>query len=135
MPDDAATVMVVGPKKPFLASEIDTLFRYIDKGGKVLFFLDPETNSGLEKPIEERLGVIFGNNWVLENNPLTQLMGGKPYIPLMSWVDQQHPIMAAFKDQIVAMPFPIVRSVQVSSPKNGRNHSKRIDQNRCRKLG
>ena len=116
IPEDAAAVMIVGPKKPFLPSEIDTIFRYIDKAGKVLFFIDPDTNSGLEKPIEERLGITLGNNWVLENNPLTQLMGGKPYMPLMSQVGQ-HPIMDAFKGQITAIPFPIVRSVQISTKK------------------
>ncbi|MDX9755340.1 MAG: GldG family protein, partial [bacterium] len=113
IPEDAAAVMVVNPVIPFLQTEIDTLFNYIDKAGKVLFFLDPETNSGLEAPIEEKLGILLGNDWVLENNPAMRLFGGQPTAPLMAGVGN-HPIVDAFGGRISALPFPFVRSVQVS---------------------
>lgn len=114
VPDDAAVVIVAGPKKPFIETEIATLFSYIENGGNVLFFLDPDTNSGLEPTIEEKLGVTLGNNWILENNPLMQMLGNnQPYIPLLAEVGD-HPIVDAFGGQISAIPFPIVRSVQVA---------------------
>jgi ABC-type uncharacterized transport system involved in gliding motility auxiliary subunit len=113
VPDDADAILIVGPKKPFLEPEIDTLFNFIDQGGNVLFFLDPETNHGLDAALDTKLGVELGNNWVLENNPLMQMMGGKPYQPLMNQV-ADHPIMEAFQGRITALPFPIVQSVMMS---------------------
>ena len=41
VPADATVVVVAGPQTDFLQPEIDALKRYIAKGGKVMFLLDP----------------------------------------------------------------------------------------------
>ena len=41
MPDDAAVVVVAGPRTDFFPNEIDALKKYLDKAGKVLLELDP----------------------------------------------------------------------------------------------
>ena len=42
VPADASVVFVLGPTKPFLAEEIASLQRYIDKNGRLLLAIDPD---------------------------------------------------------------------------------------------
>lgn len=50
VPDDAALVVIVGPQKPFLPQEIEALRRYLeDRNGRVLVFLDPRQEHGLDQ--------------------------------------------------------------------------------------
>lgn len=58
IPDDAAMVLVLGPRRPFLEPELASLHRYLDRGGSLLLGLEP--GSGFELgPLRERLGVEF----------------------------------------------------------------------------
>ena len=41
VPDDAAVVIVAGPKTDFFPPEIDALKKYLDKAGKLLLEIDP----------------------------------------------------------------------------------------------
>ncbi|MEE2750855.1 MAG: Gldg family protein [Myxococcota bacterium] len=45
VPEDADIVMVVAPRAPFLASEADTLTRYLDRGGSLFVALEPDFGS------------------------------------------------------------------------------------------
>ena len=41
VPPDATVVVVAGPRADFFRAEVDGLRRYLDRGGKVLFLIDP----------------------------------------------------------------------------------------------
>ena len=41
VPDDAGLVLVIGPEAPFQQVEIDALQRYLDRGGRLMIFLEP----------------------------------------------------------------------------------------------
>jgi hypothetical protein len=58
VPFEAAAVLVIGPRRPFLAQEITALERYLDRGGSLLLALDPGSDFELG-PLEERIGVRF----------------------------------------------------------------------------
>ena len=58
IPDDAAMVLVIGPRTPFLAEELDVLDQYLAAGGAALFALDPDSDFELG-PLEARLGVQY----------------------------------------------------------------------------
>src|SRR5690606_32169209 len=58
VPADAAMVIVLGPRRPFLDAEMAALDRYLARGGALLLAMDPESEcdaSGLE----QRLGVRY----------------------------------------------------------------------------
>lgn len=110
VPEDAAALVVAGPQRPFLETEIDAIKLYLEAGGDALFFLDPETNSGLEPFIEENYGVALGDNYVVENNPLMRMFGGSPIAPTMSQLEG-HPITDAYQGQAQAISFFKTRSV------------------------
>lgn len=58
VPVDATLVLVLGPRLPFLAEELDALDRYVARGGALLLALDPDGQFELGV-LEERLGVAF----------------------------------------------------------------------------
>lgn len=61
IPDDAAIVFIVGPKRPFLPAEIQALSQYRENGGSIYAMLEP----GVETPdtaLYDMLGVTFTNS-------------------------------------------------------------------------
>ena len=46
VPDDAAMVVVAGPKTDFFPPEVDALKKYLGKRGKLLLMLDPPAAGG-----------------------------------------------------------------------------------------
>ena len=58
VPDDAAVVMVLGPRRPFFEEEMAALERFLARGGSLLLALDPEGTFALG-PLEQTLGVRY----------------------------------------------------------------------------
>ena len=58
VPQDAAMVLVLGPRRPFLEPELRALERYLIRGGSVLFALEPDSEFELG-PLADLLGVDF----------------------------------------------------------------------------
>ena len=58
VPDDAAAVAMLGPRRPFLDEEMDALVRYVESGGGLLIALDPGSDFVME-PLEAALGVRY----------------------------------------------------------------------------
>jgi ABC-type uncharacterized transport system involved in gliding motility auxiliary subunit len=79
VPDDAAALIVAGPKKELLESEVTSLDKYLLRGGRILFLLDSNTPTSFRQFVE---------NWgvkVLEGRifDLASSVGGDPKIPLL----------------------------------------------------
>ncbi len=47
VPQDAAVVIVAGPQKPLFPEEAASLEAYLLRGGKIVFFLDPQKDGGI----------------------------------------------------------------------------------------
>ncbi len=87
VPDDAAVVIVAGPKADFLTGEVDALKKYLAKAGKLLLELDPP-----EKPDSPPLtnlialahdwGINVGNDIVVDASGMGQLIGTDASVPL-----------------------------------------------------
>ncbi len=58
VPQDAATLLVIGPERPFHPSELRVVEEYLAGGGSLLLALDPESAFELGS-LRERLGVDF----------------------------------------------------------------------------
>ncbi|MFK7989966.1 MAG: DUF4350 domain-containing protein [Sandaracinaceae bacterium] len=56
VPDDARAVAVVGPRAPFLPEEAAALLRYVQRGGRLMVYVDPDVDHGLE-PLLAGLGL------------------------------------------------------------------------------
>jgi len=58
VPADAAIVVLLGPRRPFLDVELQAIDNYLAGGGSALIALEPGTNFKLG-PLAQRLGVVF----------------------------------------------------------------------------
>ncbi|MBI2154076.1 MAG: GldG family protein [Candidatus Rokubacteria bacterium] len=107
VPDDAALVLVPGPKTDLFPPELDALDKYIARGGKALFTVDPFRGEGMKKYLA-KYGITLGDDLVIEINPVGQLFGIGPQVPVVSQYDP-HPITKEMGG--LTTLFPLTRSV------------------------
>jgi gliding motility-associatede transport system auxiliary component len=115
VPDDAAIVIVSGPRTDLLAPEVDGLDAFLAKGGKLLVMVD----SGLVTPVQAgalgkllaTYGLQLGNDLVIELNPVGRLFGATPALPIIQQYES-HPITRELSG--VMTIFPLSRTVDVA---------------------
>ncbi len=90
VPDDAALVIVPGPRNDLFPPELDALDAYIARGGKVFFMATPFQAEGLKKHLA-KYGVMLDDDLVIEPNPIGQLFGIGPHVPIVNRYEP-HPI-------------------------------------------
>lgn len=110
LPDDASVIVVAGPRKDLLASELQTLTEYLEQGGHLLLMLEPETAPGLVT-FAQHYGIALGNDVVIETSAVSRLIGGDYRVPAVT-AYEQHPITKDLEG--IMTIFPIVRSVSVT---------------------
>ena len=114
LPDDCSLLIVSGPKKDLLADELTKLTAYIDKGGSILFMIDP---GGFPIVTEYLAGYGFnlGNNIVIDK--MSQVFGANYLVPVVTQYEEKHPITGEFDIQTF---FPLARSVTIErAPEKG----------------
>jgi ABC-type uncharacterized transport system involved in gliding motility auxiliary subunit len=85
VPDDAAVLIVAGPRGDFEAHEIDLLDEYIQNGGRLLFLMDPGDGTGKLSNVEallERYGLLLGNDIIID--PLSRVLSGDFFMPVIN---------------------------------------------------
>ncbi|MBI2755585.1 MAG: GldG family protein [Chloroflexi bacterium] len=76
VPDDAAAVVIAGPTGPFQPDELDALRVYLDGGGKLMLFQDPNTQANFTDLLR-KWEVSFPNQFVVDPG----LNAGDPLVP------------------------------------------------------
>ena len=113
VPDDAAVVIVPGPRNEFFAPELDALDAYVGRGGKLLAMLDsPLIQRVQEDGIKGRLaryGFDIGDNVVIEISPIGQIFGIQE--PLVPVVIEYEPSPITRDMRGLATVWPLVRAV------------------------
>jgi len=107
VPADASLLIVASPQRPFLENEIESLGRYLDRGGRAWILLEPQRSDELVPLLAER-GIIVGDNVVID--VVVQLLAG-PSAGVEPVVSDYgfHPITEQFNQNTV---FRIVRSIE-----------------------
>ena len=107
VPADASLLVVASPERPFLENEIGSLGRYLDRGGRAWFLLEPQRSDELVPLLAER-GIVVGDNVVID--VVGQLLAG-PSAGVEPVVSDYgfHPITELFNQNTV---FRIVRSIE-----------------------
>jgi ABC-type uncharacterized transport system involved in gliding motility auxiliary subunit len=109
VPDDAALVIVPGPKNDPLPAELEALDAYIARGGKVFFMVNPFQAEGL-KAFVAKYGIALGDDLVIDR--LSRAFGGDFVMPAI-FQYEPHPITKEFGNVLTF--FPLSRSVDVQS--------------------
>jgi len=102
--------IIAGPQNDYLAPEIDVIHKYLQDGGRALIMLD----AGVELPNLTKLMSDFGatvrNDLVIDENPVAQIFGTEPYMPLIVKYGTS-PIAQPLNGR--ATLFPLSRSFEV----------------------
>ena len=107
IPDDASIVIVPGPRTDLFPQELAALDAYVARAGKVLFMTGPFQADTTAKYLS-KYGIAVDDDVVIELNPIGQLFGVGPLVPVVGQYDP-HPIT---KDMGGVMTlFPLTRSV------------------------
>jgi ABC-type uncharacterized transport system involved in gliding motility auxiliary subunit len=76
-------VIVAGPKKPLLSTEVQVLKAFLEKGGRLLILLEAFEDGGL-KGFLTAYGVDLDNGLILDVNQVSQSLGLSAVMPLVS---------------------------------------------------
>ncbi len=109
IPEDAAVVILPGPKNDLFPAELAALDAHITQGGKILFMANPFQAEGL-KGYLAKYGVKLGDDLVIDR--LSRAFGGDFVVPAI-FQYEDHPITKGFGSTLTF--FPLTRSVGVES--------------------
>lgn len=113
VPENAAVLVVAGPKRDPLPAELTALERYVQRGGKLLVLLDPYQAPALATLLEN-YGIRSGRDVIVDR--LSRVLGGDYLIPVVTQYES-HPITKEFT---LASFFPFARTVDAApSPPQG----------------
>ena len=114
VPDDAAMVIVAGPRIDFFPPEIDALKKYLDKAGKLLLEIDPPDKAD-SPPVTNLIalahdwGVDLGNNVVVDVSGMGRMIGTDASVPVVANYPS-HAITARFN---FLTAFPMARETAI----------------------
>jgi ABC-type uncharacterized transport system involved in gliding motility auxiliary subunit len=110
IPKDCTMAVIAGPQNDYLPPEIDVIHKYLQDGGRAFIMLD----AGVELPNLTKLlgdwGVTARNDLVIDENPVAQIFGTEPYMPLIVKYGS-NPIVQPLNGR--ATLFPLSRSFEV----------------------
>lgn len=109
VPEDASLLIIAGPEKNFLPTELQAISDYVADGGKVLFMLDPYTVPNVVDYLK-RYNIRVGANMVVDKE--SKLFAGDIFSPVVPYY-RDHPITQGFDTATV---FPLVCSVEPIDP-------------------
>jgi ABC-type uncharacterized transport system involved in gliding motility auxiliary subunit len=120
VPSDCNVLVIAGPQTNYTPNMITAIKGYVENGGRAMFLMDPPLDFGREhiaenaglKDLLQSWGVTLENDLVLEENPVGQLFGFGPEIPLVSSYGSQ-PIVNDLKSSMTG--FPVSRSMQIKN--------------------
>lgn len=106
IPADCALLIVAGPKTDFLKPEADKVEKYLERGGKALFMLDPESPAGYGDFLQ-KWGFKVDKDLIVDASGIGQLFGAGPTIPIVSKYEKSD----ITKDFGLMTFFPEARSI------------------------
>ena len=114
VPDDAAVVVVAGPKTDFFPGEITAITNYLGKTGKLLLELDPPDRTESQPltnlvALAHQWGIDVGNDIVVDVSGMGQLIGTDQSVPVAA----TYPSHAITKNFKFITAYPFARSVTV----------------------
>ena len=122
VPEDAAVVVVAGPRTDFFAPEIEALTKYLGTAGKLLLALDPpEKADAAQTPnliaLAHDWGIDVENTVVVDVSGMGRLLGTDASVPVAANYPS-HPITDRFT---ILTAYPLARAVvPVPGGVNGR---------------
>jgi len=110
IPADCSLLVIAGPRNDYLPPEVETMRKYLTGGGRAMFLLDPSVElMNLTKLLAD-WNVTVRNDLVIDENPIAQLFGTRPEMPLVIKYGSS-PIVQPLAR--TATLFPLTRSFEI----------------------
>ncbi len=121
VPAECTTLVIAGPSGDYIQPAVDAIKKYVEGGGRALIMLDPPLKVGRKEigdndallALLSSWGVTVDKNLILDENPVAQLVGLGPEVPVVTTYES-HPIVNDLAG--TATGFPVSRSLEI---KNG----------------
>jgi ABC-type uncharacterized transport system involved in gliding motility auxiliary subunit len=112
VPDDATVVVVAGPQSDLLPTEADALGKYLRRGGKALFLIDPPAKANAPPlanltALLKEWAIELGDNVVVDVSGVGQLIGTDASVPVAA----NYPSHAITERFNFLTAYPLARSV------------------------
>jgi len=114
IPEDADAVLLLAPERPLPATAVAALSAYLDRGGRLVIFLEPGADSGLE-PLLSEWGITSPDELVIDpaSGPVAgAAIGTGP----LAFQYGSHPIAAGLDSGRMTF-FPGVRTFKLHKPR------------------
>ena len=117
VPDDAAVLLIAGPKQDLDALEAQAVINYIKGGGSIIALLDPDPPDSF-KLLFRTWAIAFGRDSIAD---VASNVGGEPLTPMIQRTNGQFPSSEltniAIVDPIGVSFFPEVTSIGLGIPR------------------
>ena len=110
VPSDCDVLVLAGPKQSLFPQEASAIGKYLEKGGKAMLLIDPDTDPKLDDVLHA-WGIQLGNNTVVDVSGVGRFFQLGPGAPLARSYGS-HPITKDFEGTMTF--FPLSRSVETT---------------------
>lgn len=110
VPSDCDVLVLAGPKQSLFPQEASAIGKYLEKGGKAMLLIDPDTDPKLDDVLHA-WGIQLGNNTVVDVSGVGRFFQLGPGAPLARSYGS-HPITKGFEGSMTF--FPLSRSVETT---------------------
>ncbi|MDY6861559.1 MAG: Gldg family protein, partial [Thermodesulfobacteriota bacterium] len=121
VPEDSSLLVISGPEKDPFPFEFDSIKKYLEKGGRVLFMLDPYVAPAFSSFLKQ-YNVILEDDIIIDKE--NKLFGYEERTPIISDFTT-HEITRAFAGAGVTFVFSLARSV--GTKESGEEEGKNIE--------
>ena len=108
VPSDCDVLVLAGPKQTLFPQEASAIGKFLEKGGKVMALIDPDTDPQIDDVLRA-WGIALGNNTVVDVSGVGRFFQLGPGAPLARTYGS-HPITKDFEGSMTF--FPLSRSVE-----------------------
>jgi ABC-type uncharacterized transport system involved in gliding motility auxiliary subunit len=118
MPTEADVLVIASARHKFLPGEITLIADYIDKGGNLLWLIDPETPlHSLElETLAKKIGLTIQPGIIVD--PISQLFVNNPAVVSITTTGYgEHPVTSRIKQEVLTL-FPHASSLIVVPPED-----------------
>ncbi len=100
VPDDVSVLVIASGTEPLSNMEVRAIFDYWLSGGRLLLLADSGTDAGAVQ-MAPFLGITFADDLLVEESPLTRVVGLGAATPLVNVIQSMHPIVERLFDPVV----------------------------------
>jgi ABC-type uncharacterized transport system involved in gliding motility auxiliary subunit len=115
VPDDAAALVIAGPRRPLLEPEVAAIETFLARGGRVVAMLEPHQHSGLETLLQT-YKVALRDDIIVDTNPLNRLLGLGAAAPMIEPSHVDHPVVARAAAPLVMLTARSLEALTAGAP-------------------